>query len=90
MSFSLSASEFLPPSELLPTHNSRSFSHLSQPSWIGGMTLSYGLYDRGIRVLARAGNFSLNHRVQTGSGAQLTSYTMGIRVSFPGGKAAGA
>jgi hypothetical protein len=37
-----------------------------------------------------SGNFSLRHRVQTGSGAHSTSYPMGTRGSFPGGKAAGA
>jgi len=37
----------------------------------------------------RAGNFSLHHRVQTGSGAHPASYPMGTRGSFPGGKAAG-
>jgi hypothetical protein len=36
-----------------------------------------------------AGNFSLHHRVQTGSGAQPASYPMGTRGSFSGGKAAG-
>jgi hypothetical protein len=36
------------------------------------------------------GNFSLQHRVQNGSGAHPPSYPMGIRGSFPGGKAAGA
>jgi hypothetical protein len=35
-------------------------------------------------------NFSLHHRVQNGSGAHPASYTMGTRVSFPGGKAAGS
>jgi hypothetical protein len=40
--------------------------------------------------LFRAGNFSLNHRLQTGSGAHLASYTMATVVSFPGGKVAGA
>jgi hypothetical protein len=34
--------------------------------------------------------FSLHHRVQDGSGAQLVSYPMGTRGSFPGGKAVGA
>jgi hypothetical protein len=34
-----------------------------------------------------AGNFSLHHRVQNGSGAHPASYSMGTRVSFPGGKA---
>jgi hypothetical protein len=33
----------------------------------------------------RAGNFSLHHRVQTGSGAHPASYPMGTRDSFPGG-----
>jgi hypothetical protein len=37
-----------------------------------------------------AGNFSLNHLVQTGSWAHPASYPMGTRSSFPGGKAAGA
>jgi hypothetical protein len=36
------------------------------------------------------GNFSLHHRVQNGSGAHPASYPMRTRVSFPGGKAAGA
>jgi hypothetical protein len=37
-----------------------------------------------------AGNFSLHHRVQAGSGAHPASYPIGTRVSFPGGKVAGA
>jgi hypothetical protein len=40
-------------------------------------------------VPAGFGNFSLNYRVQTGSGAHSASYSMGIRTSFSGGKAAG-
>jgi hypothetical protein len=49
-----------------------------------GITLGYGLDDRGFRVRfpVGAGNFSLHHRVQNGSGAH--------SASFPGGKAAGA
>jgi hypothetical protein len=43
-----------------------------------------------VRVPAGAGNFSLHHRIQTGSGAHPDSYPMGTRGSFPGGKAAGA
>jgi hypothetical protein len=43
-----------------------------------------------VRIPAKAGNFSLHHRVQTGSGAHPASYPMGTRGSFPGGKAAGA
>jgi hypothetical protein len=37
-----------------------------------------------------AGNFTLHHRVQTGSGTHPASYAVGIRVSFPVGKAAWA
>jgi hypothetical protein len=57
-----------------------------------GIALGYGLDDRGSRVRfpERAGNFSLHHRVQTGSGAHPASYPMGNRGSFPGSKAAGA
>jgi hypothetical protein len=53
---------------------------------------SAGLEDRGsvVRFLEGAGNFSLNHRAQTGSGAHPASYPMGTRDSFPGGKAVGA
>jgi hypothetical protein len=36
------------------------------------------------------GNFSLYHRVQTGSGAHPTSYPMGTGGFFPGSKTAGA
>jgi hypothetical protein len=51
----------------------------------------YGLDDRGSRVRnpAEAGNFSLHHRVQNGSGAHPASYPMGTGGSLPGGKAAG-
>jgi hypothetical protein len=54
--------------------------------------LGYGLVERGsgVRFPAGAGNFSLNHRVQYGSGAHSASYPVGTRGSFPGGKAAGA
>jgi hypothetical protein len=56
-----------------------------------GIALGYGLDDRSTRVRfpAGAGNFSLYHRVQNGSGAHPASYPMGTRVSFPGCKAAG-
>jgi hypothetical protein len=56
------------------------------------VALDYGLDDRGSRVQfpAGAGNFSLHHRVQNGSGAHPASYPMGTRGSFPGSKAAGA
>jgi hypothetical protein len=57
-----------------------------------GIALGYGLDDRGSRVRfpAGAGNFSLHHRVQNGSGAHPASYPVGTRDSFPGGKAAGS
>jgi hypothetical protein len=57
-----------------------------------GTALGYGLDDRGSRVRfpAGAGNFSLHHRVQNGSGAYPASYPMDTRGSFRGGKAAGA
>jgi hypothetical protein len=44
----------------------------------------------GFRFPAGTGNFSLHHRVQTGSGAHLASYPMGTGGSFPGGKTARA
>jgi hypothetical protein len=55
------------------------------------MALGYGLDDRGSRVRfsVGAGNFSLHHRVQSGSGVHPASYPMGARGSFSGGKAAG-
>jgi hypothetical protein len=57
-----------------------------------GIALGYGLDDRGSRVRfsAGAGNFSLDHRVQNGSGAHPASYLMGTKGSFPESKAAGA
>jgi hypothetical protein len=57
-----------------------------------GIALSFGLDDWGSRVRfpVGAGNFSLHHSVQTGSGAHPASYPVGARGSFPGGKAAGA
>jgi hypothetical protein len=57
-----------------------------------GITLGYGLDDRGSRVRfpAETGNFSLYYRVQNGSGAHPASYPMGTGGSFPRRKAAGA
>jgi hypothetical protein len=46
--------------------------------------------DSRVRFPARAGNFSLHHRVQNGSGAHPASYPMGTRGTFPGGKETGA
>jgi hypothetical protein len=56
-----------------------------------GIALSYGLEDRGSRVRfpAGAGNFSLHHRVQNGSGAHPASYPMGSRGSSLGVKRPG-
>jgi hypothetical protein len=64
---------------------------VSQKSSVGTGT-GYGLDDRMIEVRfpAEAGNFSLHHRVQTGSVAHLASYPMVTGGSFPGGKVAGA
>jgi hypothetical protein len=57
-----------------------------------GVVLGLGLDDRcsGVRLPAGAGNFSLHHRVQNGSGAHPASYPMGTGGSFPGGTAARA
>jgi hypothetical protein len=57
-----------------------------------GIMIGCGLDNRmiGVRFPAGAGNFSLHHRVQTGSGAHPASYQMGTAGSFPGHKAAGA
>jgi hypothetical protein len=54
-----------------------------------GIALGYGLDDRGsrVRLPAGAGNFSLHHRAQNGSGANSVSDPMGTRGSFPEGKA---
>jgi hypothetical protein len=55
-----------------------------------GIVQGYRLDDWGcrIRFLAGAGNFSLHHCVQNGSGSHPASYPMGTRGSFPGSKAA--
>jgi hypothetical protein len=52
----------------------------------------YKLHDRSSRVLfpAGAGNFSLHHRVQNGSGTHPDTHPVGTRGSLPGGKVAGA
>jgi hypothetical protein len=55
--------------------------------WATGWTIGVlGFDSRG----GGAGNFSLNHRIQNGSGAHPASYPMGSMGPFPGGKAAGA
>jgi hypothetical protein len=57
---------------------------------IGSTVSGYGLDDRAIEVRspAEAKNFSSNLCVQTGSGANLASCTMGTGSPFPGGKSA--
>jgi hypothetical protein len=40
--------------------------------------------DDRVSIPGRAWNFSLHHRVQTGSGARPASYPMGTGGSFPG------
>jgi hypothetical protein len=61
----------------------------SIPRYFSGFPLGYELDDRGskVRFPVGAGNFSLHHRVQNGSGTHPASYPTGTRVSFPGGKA---
>jgi hypothetical protein len=53
-----------------------------------GIVLGYGLNDRGSRVQfpTGAGNSSLYHRIQNGSGAHPASYTMVTGVLSPGVK----
>jgi hypothetical protein len=54
-----------------------------------GIDLGYGLDDRGsgVRFPAGAGNFSLHHRIQNGSGVHPDSYPMDKRASFSGREA---
>jgi hypothetical protein len=56
-----------------------------------GIATDYGLGDRiiGVQFPWGAGNFSLQHRVQTDSGVHPTSYQMGTGGFLPGHKAAG-
>jgi hypothetical protein len=42
-----------------------------EQGWLSSTVLGYGLNDRGVPVPAGVGNFSLHHRLETGSGAQL-------------------
>jgi hypothetical protein len=67
------------------------FKRQSRDSSVG-IALGYGLDDRGSRARFPAGaeNFSLHHRVQSGSGAHPASYPVDTRGSFLGGKAPGA
>jgi hypothetical protein len=65
---------------------------MSRDSSVGIATRLRALDDWGSKApfQAGAGNFSLHHRVQNGSGAHPASYPRSTRCSFPGGKAAGA
>jgi hypothetical protein len=56
-----------------------------------GIALGYGLNDGStrFRFQKRAGNFSLHHSVQNGSGSHPASYPMGTRGSFSEDKVAG-
>jgi hypothetical protein len=56
-----------------------------------GIATGYGLDDRcsEVRFPAGDGNFSVLHRVQTGSGANPDFYPVGTWGSFPRGKATG-
>jgi hypothetical protein len=74
----------------LQIHSVYSVTSKSRDSSVS-IALGYGLDDPGykVRFPAGAGNFSLHHRVQNGSGAHPASYPMGTRGSFPGGKSAG-
>jgi hypothetical protein len=54
-----------------------------------GIGLAYGLDDRGSNP-AEGGNFSLHHRIHTGSGVHSAPYPVGTRGSSPRGKSAGA
>jgi len=53
------------------------------------IALVYGLDDRGVRIQARAENFSLHHRVQTGHSASYSMGNMGsvLGVERPGREA---
>jgi hypothetical protein len=78
------------PVHILTYYFSKNHFNIIQPSL--GIALGYGLDDRGykVRFPAGAGDFSLHHNVQNGSGAHPASYPMGTSGSFLGGKAAGA
>jgi len=60
----------------------------TEPGYLSGRALGYGLDNRVFRVPAGPGNFLL-HRLQPGSGAHPNSYPMSTRGSFPEGKAGG-
>jgi hypothetical protein len=66
--------------------------YVQEPLQLNGIAPGYELDGRGSRVRfsTGAGNFSLHHRLQNGSGVHPGSCPMGIRGSFPGGEESGA
>jgi hypothetical protein len=61
---------------------------IAEPDFSGPTIHSQETYSLISKYTTAVGNFSLHHRVQTGSGAHPASYAMGTGGSFPGGKAA--
>jgi hypothetical protein len=66
------------PAHLIMNFHIMQFSQISCRRSSFGIVTGYGLDDRdsGVQILARAGNFSLLHHIQTGSGAHPASYPM--------------
>jgi hypothetical protein len=80
-----------PPSNA-EVNNARSYTTTALYVLIKGTrTTQYGDKDKGWTTGARlpvgTGNFSLIHRIQTGSEVHSASYEMGTSCSYPGGKA---
>jgi hypothetical protein len=57
---------------------------------LSGIALGYGLDDQGFEFRQGMGIFLFTTVSQTISGAHPASYPICIRISFPGGKAAGS
>jgi hypothetical protein len=74
---------------MYPVNSTRTIESLGSSV---GIALGYELddWDSRARFPAGAGNFSLHHLVQNGSGAHPASYPMGTRGSYAEGKAARA
>jgi hypothetical protein len=79
---------------LIHTHSALLLVIHILPSYTRSVGISAGLRtgdrDSRVRFPVGAGNFSLHHRVQNGSGTHPASYPMGNRGPLSGGKAAGA
>jgi hypothetical protein len=80
------------PSLLLFKPNFEYFLIFKSLDSLVGIATNYGPDDSmiGARFPAGAGNFSIRHRVQTGSGAHLASNPVGTGGCFLEGKAVGA